>query len=420
MKLIRPQDVGGMSVEMLHRLAPMMGAEATAAEGIVIRGRRDNAHGLSVRLLLDGSNAASFADVWSTVESHNPGDTIEPEGRAVALRVARERLQSGQFGDFISPIAMVGSDYRFAILNDVLAPAFFGEYPAGQIHLVEYSPGFNGSLALISTLQRAKILNTADPEILAAYLGSSSMSTFGFQVPAEALYSALTFGLPWSYPTLTGFVGTCALERFLVFILDNPYESEIADATSFDRMLPNMLNIMGDRTGAGLLTPADYIRPSLTRPLTRRRFTVDEMGSYLQVYVDALGETFAWLNDLDNYGKEGDSDILDVDFAQATWLTFFMLLATQFGIATSRVHFARKFSFFDSLELFCALVSSNQSTQTNAWMSFVSDEYARTTLVSQLLRFGAVGAELAVAVTDIRDRAKDTITRGLLYPRNEN
>lgn len=408
-----------MPVDALHRLGlAMPGVVSPSAEGITIRGRGADPRGLSVRLLLDGSNPGGFARSWSGVEPHNPGSTMDLAGRAEARRVARERLQTGRLGDFIWPVATAAPDHRFAMLNDILVPAFFDEHPGGQIHLVECAPGFNRSLALLSILQRANILKTADPATLQAYLGKSAMSTFGLNVPAEALFSALTFGLSWSYPTLPGFVGTCGHERFLVFLLETPYEVETPDATSFERMLPNMLNIMGERIETSPLAPPDYVPPPLTRPLDRRRFTVDEMATYLRAYVDALGETFAWLGDLDNYGKEAEPDVLDVDFAQATWLTFFVLLAVQFEIITSRVHFARKFAFFDSLELYTALVTSNFGAQTNTWISLASDAHARQTLVPQLSRFGAVGAELAQSVAAIRDRASDVVTRGLLYPRD--
>lgn len=274
---------------------------------------------------------------------------MDLSGRADARRVARERLQTGRLGDFIWPVATAEPNSRFAILNDILVPAFFEEHPGGQIHLVECATSFNRSLVLLNVLQRAQILNTADPAVLSAHLGKSALSTFGLNVPAEALFSALTFGLSWSYPTLPGFVGTCGHERFLVFLLEKPYEVEVPDATAFERMLPNLLNIMGERSKTTPLAPPNYVAPPLTRPLDRRRFTIAEMATYLHAYVDALGETFAWLGDLDNYGKEKELDVLDVDFAQATWLTFFVLLATQFEIITNRVHFARKFALFDSL-----------------------------------------------------------------------
>ncbi len=343
---------------------------------------------------------------------------MDLDGRANARRVARERLRTGRLGDFIWPVASAEPDYRFAMLNDILVPAFFDEHPRGEIHLVEYAPGFNRSLALLRLLQRADILKTADPETLATYLGKSAMSTFGFNVPAEALFSALAFGLSWSYPSLPGFVGSCGHERFLVFLLETPYEVKAPDATSFDRMLPNMLNIMGEQRDTSPLAPPDYTPPPFTRPLDRRHFTLDEMVAYLHAYVDALGETFAWLGDLDNYGKEKEPDVLDVDFAQATWLTFFVLLATQFEIITTRVHFARKFAFFDSLELYTALITSKSSAQTETWLSLASDAHARRTLLPQLSQFGAVGAELAQSVASIRDRASEVVARGLLYPRD--
>ncbi len=304
------------------------------------------------------------------------------------------------------------------MLKEILLPAFFEQYPGGEVRLVRYNESINSPLAILSILQRAKILRTGNPDVLERYAGTSPLSSLSLHVPAEALFYMLSFGMVWTYPTIYGFVGTCQHRHFLVFILDHPFDVNIEDATAFARMTPGLGNVMNTRVEPIFRVSKSYVPPERRYPLNRRRFAHPDVVSYLDTYVAAVGLTFAWLNDFNNFGAAKEPDVFDVDFAYATWLSTFVLLVTQFGILESQRHFSRKLSFFDSLELLAALMTSNSKAQTQAWLDIASDEFARNTLRGHVGRYGGgFGVELEKAVQEIRNDAAAIVDQGLIYPR---
>jgi hypothetical protein len=420
LKIIRYRDFDGIPVEVMRNLSGVLSQPTKLNSDSIEIYPRLSPMRLMHQMLVDASTLQYFPEKWVQVEKFNSKCQYELSDKLVlAKEKARERLRKGLFGDWISPIELVQPDERFVTLKEILLPVFFEEYPAGKVYLVQYDPQFNSTLAVLNILQRMCILRTGDPERLKEYAGSSALSSFSLNVPVELLFYSLSFGLLWTYPAIYGFVGTCQHQRFLVFILDHPFNVEVEEPTGFARMIPGLGNIMNTRVESKLLVPDTYVSPDRMYPLNRRIFSADEVVRYFATYVDAVGSTFSWLNDFDNYGKEDDKNVFDMDFAYAVWLTFYMLLFTQFNILSSRHNALRKFSYFDSVELLTAFMTSSSRMQPEKWSYLVSDAFSRNVLAGHVMRYGGgFGDELAVAVAAIRDDASSVVKNGLLYPKD--
>jgi len=421
---LRTADYGHIAADGLARGFDGVGQPAAATvDRIVISPRPVASRYLTFTRIATGPyKPEAFTDAFLAIDSRvNRGLTLtdlanQAEGRAAVGRWLDQRLLHQLTHKLLTPPG--GPDERYVFLRDIVLPVFFEKYPRGHLACVQYDPRINTYLAMLSTLKRAEILNSADPKVIAQYLGDSALSSFGLNVPAELISLMLSFASAIFFPGAYSFVASCEHLYFLIFVTDVP----ISVSQDDDRypplveLVPRLASVLDAKERDSALHLSErFVRSSRSFPFNRRTYDPDSICLFLEGYVANVDSLLGWLCEATNFVASDGA--FDVDFAFQTYLTVYMLLNMSYRVVFDEIDmFTRKSTFFDVLELYAALIDcSIPANQAAAWAAHLSPAFYQSVLSVIASYPDPFGADLVAATESLWKQNLETIASGLIY-----
>lgn len=305
------------------------------------------------------------------------------------------------------------------VIQDLIAPKFFGWYPGGRILFSTASRSLHEAMASIRVMGAAMDLadrSYEELEKIGPFRMLSKIQSTGVFYVGKHLSIPLGFFLPRLY----GFVGS-KVTMALLFLLDKPISDirEVYPRSGLEFFRSEASGLFRQ----SLDIDVHEITPDAIDKFTliTHEHTADEIRRFMQNYLLVLNSFLFFMIDPSNFAHP-DTGMWSGLAQYQAWLTFERISTELILLMTDDTSSLRKMALFRILDQLSALAASNPSDQVEFFRNLVLPIDAGSDLISDSLDpyEGEVGASMRDALISCRDELVRTVLDSIYVPGRHN